>query len=150
MQYHVVTHELMIAKKRSAARDDINTKEVTTNLAELIDMSRSGSAATKPAQYSELPGALGAAASLTAKQKEDIEEAIMNDSISQFKKVNLTPKQIIDFSYEVTGPKSSNQTDRDSRIHHVDQEADTNFHLNYNVVMLACQYGSTKILEWLF
>lgn len=93
---------------------------------------------------------MGAAATLTAKQKEDIEEAIMNDSVSQFKKVNLTSKQIIDFSYEVTGPKSSNQTDRDSRIYLMDQEADINFHLNYNVVMLACQYGSTKILEWLF
>lgn len=74
----------------------------------------------------------------------------MKDSIAQFKKVNLTAKQIIDFRYEVTGPKSSNQTERDSRIEVVGQDTDTDFHLNYNVVMLACQYGSKNILEWLF
>ena len=74
----------------------------------------------------------------------------MNDSISQFLKVGLSPKQIIDFGYEVSGPKSTNQADRDSRIYLVEQEPDSNFHLNYNVVMLACQYGSKNILEWLF
>jgi len=140
----------MIDKKRSAARDGINTQEVTANLAELIDMSRSGLGAGEPEQSSELQGALEAAGTLTAKQNEEIEEAIMNDSVAQFKKVNLTPKQIIDFGYEVTGPKSSNQTERDSRIENMDQDTDTNFHLNYNVVMLACQYGSKNILEWLF
>jgi hypothetical protein len=52
VQYHVVTHELMMEKKRSAARDEINTQEVTANLAELIDMSRSGLGATEPVDNS--------------------------------------------------------------------------------------------------
>ena len=147
MQYHVVTHELMIEKKRSAARDGIDRQEVTANLAELIDMTRSGGGAGEPEKYRELPGAQG---SLTAKQNQDIEEAIMNDSVSQFKKVGLTPKQIIDFGYEVSGAKSTNQADRDSRIYLTDRDADSTFHLNYNVVMLTCQYGSKNILEWLY
>jgi hypothetical protein len=101
----------MLEKKRLAVRAGINTQEVTANLAELIDMTRSGMADGEP-EYKDLLGT-----TLTEKQIEDIEEAIMNDSVTQFKKVNLTPKQIIDFSYEVTGPKSTNQTDRDSRIY---------------------------------
>ena len=37
----------MMQKKRSAARDGINTEEVAANLAELIDMSRSGAGASE-------------------------------------------------------------------------------------------------------
>ena len=37
---------------------------------------------------------------------ELVEEAIMNDSVSSFNNLNLTCKQIIDFNYEVIGPKS--------------------------------------------
>lgn len=77
----------------------------------------------------------------------------MNDDVVKFKRLGMTVEQILEFNYEITGPKSSAQTARDSRnstmTYNDQNRGSLNFQLNYNVVMLACQYGSAKLLEWL-
>ena len=79
-----------------------------------------------------------------------IDEAIMNDNVNQFKNLCLTENQICDFVYQVTGPKtiSSSQSQAIS-IRNKIGESEI-FQLNYNIVMLACPYGSIKILEYLY
>ena len=38
---------------------------------------------------------------------EKVEEAVMHDDVAKFQKLNLSAKQILDFNYEISGPKSS-------------------------------------------
>ena len=38
---------------------------------------------------------------------EKVEEAVMNDDIAKFRSLNMTLFQILEFNYEISGPKSS-------------------------------------------
>ena len=38
---------------------------------------------------------------------DKLEEAVMNDDIIKFKKLRMSTNQIIEYNYEVTGPKSA-------------------------------------------
>jgi len=68
----------------------------------------------------------------------------MKDSVSQFVNLGLTKQQIVNFTYQVSGPKSQSHTERSGMTTQSDL-----FQLNYTVVMLACHYGAVKILKYL-
>ena len=74
---------------------------------------------------------------------QKIDEAIMEDNPYKFHKLRLKTNQIIEFVYIIQGPKRSFVSRSE-----INQD-DINM-LNYNIVMMACQYGSIKILNYLY
>ena len=78
-----------------------------------------------------------------------IEEAIITDDVNKFRQIGLTHSQIIEFVYQVSGPKSMAYTERS--LQRGERKDDSEFFcLNYSIIMLCCQYNSPKIMEYIY
>lgn len=77
-----------------------------------------------------------------------VDNIIMMDDVREFKNLKMTEDEICNFVYQISGPKSLAQTERESR----DRTSNTYteyFQLNFNIIMLAVMYRSKKFMNYL-